>query len=152
MRQAGLAEGSAGCLYQLQPFGDPDAVKRERAANRAWIVRMGVAGAIASNAMAVAFALYGGILAEMDLAFRLFFQWCSVGLAVLAVAWPGRIFLTNAIAALRTRTPHMDVPVAFGLVAAVSAGIVATAQGTGSIYCESAAMLVFLLLVGRYVQ
>ena len=138
--------------YQLQPFGDPDAVKRERAANRAWIVRMGVAGAIASNAMAVAFALYGGILAEMDLAFRLFFQWCSVGLAVLAVAWPGRIFLTNAIAALRTRTPHMDVPVAFGLVAAVSAGIVATAQGTGSIYCESAAMLVFLLLVGRFVQ
>jgi len=138
--------------YQLQPFGDPDAVKRERAANRAWIVRMGVAGAIASNAMAVAFALYGGILAEMDLAFRLFFQWCSVALAVLAVAWPGRIFLTNAIAALRTRTPHMDVPVAFGLVAAVSAGIVATVQGTGSIYCESAAMLVFLLLVGRYVQ
>ncbi|MEY4118096.1 MAG: hypothetical protein RLZZ116_1424 [Planctomycetota bacterium] len=138
--------------YQLQPFGDPDAVKRARAANRAWIVRMGVAGAIASNAMAVAFALYGGILAEMDLAFRLFFQWCSVGLAVLAVAWPGRIFLTNAIAALRTRTPHMDVPVAFGLVAAVSAGIIATVQGTGSIYCESAAMLVFLLLVGRYVQ
>ena len=138
--------------YQLQPFGDPDAVKRERAANRAWIVRMGVAGAIASNAMAVAFALYGGILAEMELGFRLFFQWCSVALAVVAVAWPGRIFLTNAIAALRTRTPHMDVPVAFGLVAAVTAGVIATVQGTGSIYCESAAMLVFLLLVGRFVQ
>ena len=138
--------------YQLQPFGDPDAVKRERAANRAWIVRMGVAGAIASNAMAVAFALYGGILAEMELGFRLFFQWCSVALAVVAVMWPGRIFLTNAIAALRTRTPHMDVPVAFGLVAAVTAGVIATVQGTGSIYCESAAMLVFLLLVGRFVQ
>jgi len=138
--------------YQLHSFGDPDAVRRERATNRAWIVRMGVAGAIASNAMAVAFALYGGLLADMDLAFRLFFQWSSVALAVLAVAWPGRIFLTNAVAAVRTRTPHMDVPVAFGLVAAVAAGIVATAVGTGSIYCESAAMLVFLLLVGRYVQ
>ncbi|MFZ4750939.1 MAG: heavy metal translocating P-type ATPase [Phycisphaerales bacterium] len=138
--------------YQLHPFGDPEAVARERAANRAWIVRMGVAGAIASNAMAVAFALYGGLLADMAVSFRLFFQWCSVALAVLAVAWPGRIFLTNAVAALRARTPHMDVPVAFGLVAAVGAGIVATVQGTGSIYCESAAMLVFLLLVGRYVQ
>ncbi|MFM2164691.1 MAG: cation-transporting P-type ATPase [Planctomycetota bacterium] len=138
--------------YQLHPFGDPDAVARERSVNRAWIVRMGVAGAIASNAMAVAFALYGGLLADMDIAFRLFFQWCSVALAVLAVAWPGRIFLANAVAAVRTSTPHMDVPVAFGLVAAVGAGIVATVLGTGSIYCESAAMLVFLLLVGRYVQ
>ena len=138
--------------YQLHPFGDPAAVARERAANRAWIVRMGVAGAIASNAMAVAFALYGGLLADMAVPFRLFFQWCSVALAVLAVAWPGRIFLTNAVAALRARTPHMDVPVAFGLVAAVVAGIVATVSGTGSIYCESAAMLVFLLLVGRFVQ
>ncbi len=138
--------------YQLHPFGDPAAVARERAANRAWIVRMGVAGAIASNAMAVAFALYGGLLADMAVPFRLFFQWCSVALAVLAVAWPGRIFLANAVAALRARTPHMDVPVAFGLVAAVVAGIVATVSGTGSIYCESAAMLVFLLLVGRFVQ
>lgn len=152
IRLSAIAQRFDSLGYQLQPFGDPDAVKRERAANRAWIVRMGVAGAIASNAMAVAFALYGGILAEMELGFRLFFQWCSVALAVLAVAWPGRIFLTNAIAALRTRTPHMDVPVAFGLVAAVTAGIVATVQGTGSIYCESAAMLVFLLLVGRFVQ
>ena len=138
--------------YQLHSFGDPEAVRRERAANRAWIVRMGVSGAIASNAMAVAFALYGGILTEMDLSFRLFFQWCSVALAVVAVAWPGRVFVTNAIAAMRARTPYMDVPVAFGLVAAVTAGVIATVQGTGSIYCESAAMLVFLLLVGRYVQ
>ncbi|MGA1225053.1 MAG: heavy metal translocating P-type ATPase metal-binding domain-containing protein, partial [Phycisphaerales bacterium] len=138
--------------YQLHAFGDPDAVRRARAANRAWIARIGVAGAIASNAMAVAFALYGGMLAEMEAGFRLFFQWCSVGLAVAAVAWPGRIFLANGWAALRSRTPHMDVPVAFALVAALVAGVVATVQGTGSIYCESVAMLVFLLLVGRFVQ
>ena len=138
--------------YQLHAFGDPEAVVRERAIHRAWIVRMGVAGAIASNAMAVAFALYGGLLTEMAQSYRLFFQWCSVALAVLAVAWPGRVFLINAVTALRARTPHMDVPVAFGLVAAVGAGIIATVQGTGSIYCESAAMLVFLLLVGRFVQ
>jgi P-type Cu2+ transporter len=152
IRLSAIARRFDALGYQLHAFGDPDAVRRERAANRAWIVRMGVAGAIASNAMAVAFALYGGILAEMELGFRLFFQWCSVGLAIVAVAWPGRIFITNAIAAVRARTPNMDVPVAFGLVAAVTAGVIATVQGTGSIYCESAAMLVFLLLVGRYVQ
>lgn len=138
--------------YQLLPFADPDAVARERAANRAWLVRIGVSGAIAANAMAIAFALYGGLLAEMELSYRLFFQWCSVALAVVALAWPGRVFIANALAAVRARTPHMDLPVAFGLVAAVVAGLVATIRGTGSIYCESASMLVFLLLVGRFVQ
>jgi len=138
--------------YQLVPFADPAAVARERATNRAWIVRIGVAGAIATNAMAIAFALYGGLLTDMEPAYRLFFQWCTVALAVVSLAWPGRVFLTNAVAAVRARTPHMDLPVAFGLVAAVTAGVVATVRGTGSIYCESAAMLVFLLLVGRFVQ
>ena len=138
--------------YQLLPFMDPDAVGRERAANRAWLVRLGVAGAITSNAMAVAFAIYGGLLAEMEPAFRLFFQWMSVALAVAALAFPGRVFFANAWLALRTRTPHMDLPVAFGLAAATVAGLVDTIRGAGSIYCESAAMLVFLLLVGRFVQ
>jgi len=138
--------------YQLVPFADPDAVARERAANREWLVRIGVSGAIATNAMAIAFALYGGILAEMEVAYRMFFQWCTVALAVASLAGPGRVFLSNAIAAARARTPHMDLPVAFGLVAAVAAGIVATIHGSGSIYCESAAILVFLLLVGRYFQ
>ncbi len=138
--------------YQLIAFADPAAVERERAANRAWLVRIGISGAIASNAMAVAFALYGGIFAEMAPTYRVFFQWMSVALAFIALVFPGRIFLANALASIRTRTPHMDLPVAFGLVAAVGAGVVATIRGTGSIYCESASMLIFLLLVGRFVQ
>jgi len=138
--------------YQLVAFADPAAVERERVVHRAWLVRIGVSGAIASNAMAVAFALYGGLFAEMATTYRLLFQWVSVALAIVALAFPGRVFLANALASIRTRTPHMDLPVAFGLVAAIGAGIVATVRGAGSIYCESASMLVFLLLVGRYVQ
>ncbi len=149
---SGIARRFDALGYQLVPFADPDAVARERAMTRAWVVRIGIAGAIATNAMAIGFALYGGILAEMEPAYRLFFQWCTVALALVALAFPGRIFLTNAWMAVRARTPHMDMPVAFGLVAAVGAGIASTIHGTGSIYCESAAMLVFLLLVGRFFQ
>jgi Cu2+-exporting ATPase len=138
--------------YQLLPFADPEGIARERAIDRAWFVRIGVSGAIATNAMAIAFALYGGLLSEMSLSYRLYFQWASVALAVVALVGPGRTFFANAVAAIRARTPHMDVPVAFGLFMAVLAGIVATAVGRGSIYCESASMLVFLLLVGRFVQ
>jgi Cu2+-exporting ATPase len=138
--------------YQLLPLADPASRELDRAADRRWLVRLGVAGAIASNAMALAFALYGGHFATMADSYRLFFQWLSVGLAALALAWPGRIFFINALTALRTRTPHMDLPVATGLAVMVIGGLVNTIRGSGSIYCESATMLVFLLLVGRFVQ
>ncbi len=138
--------------YQLLPLADPDARTRDRATDRAWLVRIGIAAAIASNSMAVAFALYGGILHSMNAGYRLFFQWIAVALAIIALAGPGRVFFANAIAAIRLRTPHMDLPVATGLFGAVLAGLINTIVGTGSIYCESASMLVFLLLVGRFVQ
>lgn len=138
--------------YQLLPCLDPSAQAKERTVDRAWLVRIGVAAALASNSMAVAFALYSGLFAAMSSAYQLFFQWIAVALAVVALLVPGRVFLANAVAAIRTRTPHIDIPVAAGLVGAVGSGLANTILGEGSIYCESATMLVFLLLVGRFVQ
>ncbi|MFO0826821.1 MAG: heavy metal translocating P-type ATPase [Phycisphaerales bacterium] len=138
--------------YQLLPVLDPTAIERERVIDRAWLVRIGIAAALASNAMAVAFALYGGLFATMSPSYRAFFQWIAVALAIAALVGPGRIYFTNALMAFRTRVPHMDVPVAVGLLAATTSGLVNTIRGSGTIYCESATALVFLLLVGRFVQ
>lgn len=138
--------------YQLLAPLDPSVQRRERHVDRAWLVRIGVAAVLASNAMAVAFALYGGHFATMSPAYRLFFQWISVGIAIVALIGPGRVFFANAIVAIRTRTPHIDIPVATGIFGAVLSGFINTVLGEGSIYCESATMLVFLLLVGRFVQ
>jgi Cu2+-exporting ATPase len=138
--------------YQLLAPLDPAAQGRERGIDRAWLVRIGIAAVLASNSMAVAFALYSGYFATMSEPYRLFFQWISVGIAILALVGPGRVFFANAIAAIRTRTPHIDIPVATGIFGAVASGLVNTILGEGSIYCESATMLVFLLLVGRFVQ
>ena len=138
--------------YQLLPLADANSRERDRQIDRTWLVRIGVSAAIASNGMAIAFALYGSLFSSMAPTFRFFFQWIAVGLALLSLAFPGRIFFRNAIAAIRTRTPHMDLPVATGLFGAVLAGTINTIIGRGSIYCESATMLVFLLLVGRFVQ
>ena len=79
--------------------------------------------------MAIAFALYGAQLSWMDDATRQFLQWTSAALAGLAVAWPGRIYLRNAWSALRTRTPHMDLPIALALLAGLVGGTWMTASG-----------------------
>ena len=47
---------------------------------------------------------------------------------------------------------HMDVPIALGLAAGVAWSAISTFRGSGEVYYESLTMLIFLLLVGRWVQ
>ncbi len=138
--------------YEVRPLGTLASREEWRRQDRRWLVDIGVAGAISGNVMAIAFALYGAHFASMDDATRQFLQWTSVGLAGLAVFWPGRLYLRNAWTALRTRVPHMDLPIALALLAGLLGGAVMTAAGRPGVYFESVSMLVFLLLVGRFVQ
>ena len=147
-----IADRIVSLGYGVRPVGSRASREAWRIEDRAWLVKLGVAGAISSNVMAIAFALYGAESAWMDQPMRSFLQWTSVALAGLAVAWPGSIYLRNAWAAIRTRTPHVDLPIALALMAGLLGGLWTTARGESGIYVESVAMLVFLLLVGRFTQ
>ncbi len=147
-----VAERIAALGYSVRPMGAAASREEWRRQDRRWLVDIGVAGAISGNVMAIAFALYGAQLTWMDDTTRQFLQWTSAALAGLAVAWPGRIYLRNAWSALRTRTPHMDLPIALALLAGLVGGTWMTASGRPGVYFESVSMLVFLLLAGRFVQ
>lgn len=147
-----VADRIAALGYSVRPMGAAASREEWRRQDRRWLVDIGVAGAISGNVMAIAFALYGAQLSWMDDATRQFLQWTSAALAGLAVAWPGRIYLRNAWSAMRTRTPHMDLPIALALLAGLVGGTWMTASGRPGVYFESVSMLVFLLLAGRFVQ
>lgn len=116
------------------------------------LVRIAVAGAIAGNVMLLAFALYSGMFAAMEPHYQNFFRYLSMALTVISLAWPGSMFFRGAWAAIRTRTAHLDLPIAIGLAAGGVAGVVNTLTGRGEIYFDSLAVLVFALLAGRWVQ
>lgn len=120
--------------------------------DRAFLIRVAVAGAIAGNVMLLAVALYGGQLASIDPFWETFFRWVSMGLGVLSLAWPGRTFFRGGLAALRTRTAHLDLPIAVALAAGGAWGVFNTVRNQGEVYFDSLTVLVFLLLVGRWVQ
>ncbi len=147
-----VAEALDALGYPPHPFRGVKARDMARQADRAMLIRIGVAGALAMNAMGIAFALYGGIRHGMEPEFAALFRWASLLIAIPAVLYPGGVFLKGAWAAFRTRTLHMDVPIAIGLVAAFAASAANTIRGTGSVYFESLTALVFLLLVGRFLQ
>lgn len=120
--------------------------------DRTQLVRIGVAGAMAGNVMLLSFALYAGMFSGIEARFEHLFRWISMGLGLTSLAWPGATFLRGAISALRTRTLHMDVPIAVGLSVGAVAGVVNTVRGAGEIYFDTLTVLVFLLLVGRWIQ
>lgn len=119
---------------------------------RTMLIRLGIAGALAGNTMLLAFALYAGLFGGMERQFSELFRWASAVLGVLSLTWPGRVFFQGAWAALRTRTPHLDVPIALALGVGGLAGVVNVVLGRGEIYFDSLTVLVFLLLVGRFIQ
>lgn len=117
---------------------------------RALWVRLGVAGALAGNVMLMALALYSG--AALDPAYATLFRWGSLVLAVPAVFYCGSVFLRGGLAALRTGVPHMDLPISIGILAGFTRSAWNTVTARGEVYFDSIAVLVFLLLVGRFLQ
>lgn len=138
--------------YAAHPARGKEARAIRLKEDRKFLIRVAVAGALAGNIMLLAIALYGGTFSGISDAWRTTFRYYSMVLGLIVLIFPGRIFFTGAIAALRTRTAHLDIPIALALLAAGVRGTVNTIQGTGEIYFDSVAVLVFLLLVGRWIQ
>ncbi len=138
--------------YPPHPFRGVARDAMRRREDRAMMVRLGVAGAIAINVMLAALALYSGETSGMDAQYTRFFRWISFGLIVPTFVWPGRVFFTGAWASVHTRSLHMDLPIAIALAAGFVRGAINTFTDSGPVYFDGLAILIFALLVGRFLQ
>ncbi len=107
---------------------------------------------LAANAMWIGVALYAGESTGMTSTQATFLRWIGTSLAILATVFPGRIFFQTAWQSIRTRTPHVDVPIALSLVMGAVGSLVGTISGQGHVYFDSLASLILLLRVGRFIQ
>ncbi|MBX9655368.1 cation-translocating P-type ATPase [bacterium] len=138
--------------YPAHPLTDASKAEANRREDRRQLARLAVAGACAGNNMLIAFALYAGTFTGMAADHLELFRWVSTLIGLISLTWPGSVFFKGAWTALRTRTTHLDIPLALGLGAGGIAGLVNTIRGTGDIYFDSLSVLVFFLLVGRWIQ
>jgi Cu2+-exporting ATPase len=79
-------------------------------------------------------------------------HWFSALIALPAVVYAGRPFFASAWAALRHGRTNMDVPISIGIVLACAMSLFETVRGGEHAYFDSAVMLLFFLLVGRYLD
>ncbi|MBD3871410.1 MAG: heavy metal translocating P-type ATPase [Acidobacteria bacterium] len=138
--------------YTPHPFRGVEARDMARREERSLLIRIAVAGAIAGNVMLIAFALYGGRFHGITDEYLQLFRWVSLGLALPSVLWCALVFYRGAWGALKTRTLHMDLPIAIGILAGFLQGAFNTIRGSGEIYFDSVTVLIFFLLVGRFLQ
>ncbi|MEO7086874.1 MAG: heavy metal translocating P-type ATPase [Gemmatimonadaceae bacterium] len=138
--------------YPPHPFRGVERETMRRKEDRAMLARIGLAGAVAANVMLASFALYSGASGSLEPQYEKFFRWVALAVVTPSMLWPGRVFFAGAWSALRSRTLHMDVPIALGLAAGYVRGVINTVNDSGPVYFDGLAMLVFALLVGRYLQ
>lgn len=122
---------------------------RER---RFLLLCLGVAGFAAGNIMLLSFALWLTGIEDMGAGTRSFLHLISALIAIPAIAFSGRPFFRSALAALSKRRTNMDVPISLALILATGISLYQLFTHAEHAYFDSAVMLMFFLLIGRYLD
>lgn len=136
---------TAGFSARTQGINDTDT---QDTYGRALLLRLGVSGFAAMNVMLLSISVWSGA----EAATRDLLHWVSALIALPAIAYAGQPFFRSAANALAARRLNMDVPISLAIVLSSAHSVLETAQSAQHAYFDAGIMLVFFLLIGRYLE
>src|SRR5271170_6682109 len=149
---ARIIEAIEGIGYHAHPFA-PERADADESAQARWLLKcLAVAGFAAMNVMLLSVSVWAGNVSDMTQETRDLFHWLSALIALPAAAYAGQPFFQSALRALRARHTNMDVPISIGVTLALALSVYETATHAEHVYFDSAIMLLFFLLCGRYLE
>ncbi len=141
-----LLKALAGLGFEASPLGDalagPDGEARQL------VKALAVAGFAAMNIMLLSVSVWsgaGGLTRDL-------FHWLSALIALPTVAYAGQPFFRSAWSALKAGHTNMDVPISIGVTLATALSLFETITHGAHAYFDSAVMLLFFLLAGRWLD
>jgi P-type Cu2+ transporter len=138
--------------YRAHPFA-PQRVEADDSRQAKRLLKcVAVSGFAAMNVMLLSIAVWSGNVSDMTQVTRDLFHWLSALIALPAAAYAGQPFFHSAWRALRSRQLNMDVPITVGVTLALALSLYETATHSVHAYFDSALMLLFFLLCGRYLD
>lgn len=140
----------AGCAAQPLSRDDVDSARGSELHDM--LKRLLVAGMFAMQVMSYALVIYLGVVDFVDFTTRSFFRWLCLLTSIPVLFYGARPFFGAALRGLRARRAGIDLPVAIALLVVSAASTINTIRSHGEIYFDSISMLVFLLLLARYVE
>ncbi|MFZ2302856.1 MAG: heavy metal translocating P-type ATPase [Gallionella sp.] len=137
--------------YAAVPYDPESAEGVIKKANRAMLFRLFFAGFAMMNMLWISIALYSG--ANRD-EFREFFHWIGLALATPTLLYAGYPFYRGAFGGLRGGRLTMDLPITIGLSVTYAYSLYVTISESkiGEVYFDTVTNLIFVILIGRYLE
>lgn len=142
----------------LQAIGYPPEINPNRnteikpTENKDLLYKIGVAGFCFGNIMLLSFPEYFGLDGLTDNAFKLFFRYTNILLALPVLLYCSQDYFISAIKGLRHKIINIDIPIAIGILILFLKSSYEILSNSGSGYMDSLAALVFFLLIGKWYQ
>ncbi len=132
--------------YEPESEADPDREEEKRL-----LRAMAVAGFAMMNVMLLSISVWSGGL-EMSETMQALMHRISALIVLPAAAFAGQPFFRSALRALRVGHVNMDVPISLAVFLACGLSVWETFIGHGQTYYDAAVMLLFFLLIGRFLD
>ena len=137
--------------YGVAPLDTSEGDSAHRKEERNLLLAMGVAGFATANIMLLSVSVWGGH-GEMGEATRQGLHAISGLIALPTLLFSGQPFFRSALAVLKRGRTNMDVPISLALILAFSVSVAETIRGGEHAYFDAACMLLFFLLIGRFLD
>ena len=139
--------------YPSTPFEPGKAEAAHDKEGRMLALALGVAGFGAGNAMMFTVPVWAGFFGqELDPSTRQLMYWFAAAVATPCALFAGMPFFRSAWASLRKGRANMDVPISIGVILTLIVSFSETLQNGPHAYFDAAVTLLFLLLIGRYLD
>jgi Cu2+-exporting ATPase len=137
--------------YPATPYEPERESDPQKEDERRLLRAMAVAGFAMANVMLLSISVWSGGL-EMSGSMQSLMHRISALIVLPAVAYAGQPFFRSAWAVLKHRHVNMDVPISLAVLLACGLSVYETFIGHGETYYDAAAMLLFFLLIGRFLD
>ena len=137
--------------YGAAAFDPAAAMRQVDEEGRKLLRYLAVAGFAAMNIMMFSVPVWSGD-GEMGEGTRTLLHWISALIAIPAALYAAQPFFRSAWQALRVRRANMDVPISLAVFLTLGISISETLQQGEHAYFDGITMLLFFLLIGRYLD
>jgi Cu2+-exporting ATPase len=138
--------------YKLLPFDVKILQEADKKYSDRILKALAVAGFGAGNLMLLSISLWFSDSLDMGEQTRNLLQFFSGLIAIPVVIFSARPFFSSAYKSIRAGYPNMDLPISLAITLACVVSVLQMIQNANHVYFDSAVMLTFFLLIGRYLD
>lgn len=138
--------------YKLLPFDEEILNSTEKKYNDEILRALAVAGFGTGNIMLFSFSLWFADTIEMGAQTRNLLHLFSSLIALPVIIFSARPFFASAARSIKLGYPNMDLAISIAIFLACVVSLLETFRGASHVYFDSAVMLTFFLLIGRYLD